>query len=153
MDCSAKRRDIFIKIERVLGYCPLSPEPCSRRWGRDGMYNLGHELGRVQAGEIVSTTLDALVFHEYFDNHYTQANTSKIVASDINEPGWDRRIPGCVLYARPGERLYIHVLNGDPNDCHSIHLHGLRYGIDSDGAWPFGLATKSLSRRFFAVRR
>jgi plastocyanin len=33
-------------------------------------------------------------------------------------------------------------LNGDPSDCHSFHLHGLRYGIDSDGAWPFGVATR-----------
>ena len=21
---------------------------------------------------------------------------------------------------------------------HSLHVHGLRYGIDSDGSWPFG---------------
>jgi plastocyanin len=53
---------------------------------------------------------------------------------------WNRRIPGAVLHARPGERLYLHVLNGDPNDCHSFHIHGLRYGINSDGAWPFGVA-------------
>lgn len=107
------------------------------------MFNVGHEIGRVQPGEIVATTLDALVYHEYFDTYFTQPNTAKIVAADVNE---DRRIPGCVLYARPGERLYIHVLNGDPDDCHSFHLHGLRYGIESDGAWPFGVGTKSAGR-------
>ena len=141
-----KRRDIFLKIEAVTGYSPLAPDPCSRRWGRDSMFNSGHELGRVQPGEIIATTLDALVYHEYFDAHYTQPNTAKLIPADVNEPAWDRRIPGCVLYARPGERLYIHVLNGDPNDCHSFHLHGLHYGIDSDGAWPFGVGTRSGKR-------
>jgi plastocyanin len=145
------RRDIFLKIEAVTGYSPLAPEPCARRWGRDSMFNQGHELGRVQPGEIVSTTLDALVYHEYFDSHYTQPNSAKLIPADVNEPSWDRRIPGCVLYARPGERLYIHVLNGDPNDCHSFHLHGLHYGIESDGAWPFGVATRS-GRRSDEIR-
>jgi plastocyanin len=115
------------------------------------MFNQGHELGRVQPGEIVSATLDALVYHEYFDSHYTQPNTAKLVPADVNEPPWDRRVPGCVLYARPGERLFIHVLNGDPNDCHSFHLHGLHYGIESDGAWPFGVATRS-GRRSDEIR-
>ena len=59
MTCCAKRRDIFLKIEPVSAYSPLSPEPCARRWGRDEMFNMGHELGRVQASEIVATTLDA----------------------------------------------------------------------------------------------
>jgi FtsP/CotA-like multicopper oxidase with cupredoxin domain len=115
------------------------------------MFGAGHELGRVQPGEIVATTLDALVYHEYFDGHYTQPNTAKLVTADVNEPPWDRRIPGCVLYANPGERLYIHVFNGDPSDCHSFHLHGLRYGIDSDGAWPFGVRSKS-GRRSDEIR-
>src|SRR4029450_983922 len=75
--------------------------------------------------------------------HFTQPNTAKLVPADVNEPAWNRRIPGRVIYARPGERLYIHVLNGDTSECHSFHLHGLRYGIESDGAWPFGVATKS----------
>jgi plastocyanin len=151
MSSCSKRRDIFLKIEQVGGYSPLAPEPCARRWGRDGMFNPGHELGRVQAGEIVSTTLDALIYHEYFDTHYTQPNTAKLVSADVNEPAWDRRVPGCVLYAHPGERLFIHVLNGDPSDCHSFHLHGLRYGIESDGAWPFGVASRS-GRRSDEIR-
>jgi plastocyanin len=115
------------------------------------MFNPGHELGRVQAGEIVATTLDLLVYHEYFDTHYTRPNTAKIVRADVNEPRWNRRVPGCVLYARPGECLYIHVLNGDPNDCHSFHLHGLHYGIESDGAWPFGVGSRS-GRRSDEIR-
>jgi len=35
--------------------------------------------------------------------------------------------------------LHIHVRNADPADCHSFHLHGLHYGIGSNGAWPFGV--------------
>ena len=151
MTCCATRRDIFLKIEPVTGYSPLSPDPCARRWGRDEMFNMGHELGRVQASEIVATTLDALVYHEYFDSHHTKPNTAKLIEADVNEPAWNRRIPGCVLYARPGERLYIHVLNGDKADCHSFHVHGVRYGIESDGAWPFGTRTRS-GRRSDEIR-
>lgn len=151
MNCCATRRDIFLKIEPVVSYSPYAPRPCARRWGRDAMFNTGHELGRVQPGEIVATTLDLLVYHEYFDPHYTHPNTAKIVSADVNEPPWNRRVPGCVLYARPGERLYIHVLNGDKADCHSFHLHGLRYGIESDGAWPFGVRTRS-GRRSDEIR-
>src|SRR5262249_51713023 len=76
MTCGAAPRDIFLKIERVTAYGPLAPEPCARRWGRDDMFNPGHELGRVQPGEIVATTLDLLVYHEYFDTHYTHPNTA-----------------------------------------------------------------------------
>ncbi len=142
MSCSV-RRDVFLKIEPLLGYSPLAPVSCSRRWGRDAMFNRGHELGRVQPAEIAAATLDALVYREYLDPHYTIPNTAKLVEADVTEPPWDRRIPGAVLYARPGDRLYIHVLNGDPSGCHSFHLHGLHYGIDSDGAWPFGVGTRA----------
>ena len=51
-----------------------------------------------------------------------------------------RRVPGTVIYARPGDRLKIHVVNADGGP-HSFHLHGLQYGIDSDGSWPFGTQT------------
>ncbi len=137
------RRDVFLKIEPLHDYSPLAPISCSRRWGRDAMFGTGHELGRVQPAEIDATTIDGLVYREYFDGHYSVPNTAKLIQADINEPPWDRRIPGAVLYARPGERLFVHLLNGDPDDCHSFHLHGLRYGIDADGAWPFGVATRS----------
>jgi len=141
-----RRRDIFLKIEPMPSYSPLAPIVCARRYGRDCMYNVGHEYGRVQADEILASTLDALVYREYLDPHFTIPSTAKIVPADVNEPVWNRRIPGSVLYARPGERLYIHVLNGDPNDCHSFHIHGVRYGIDSDGAWPFGVANRKGGR-------
>jgi FtsP/CotA-like multicopper oxidase with cupredoxin domain len=136
-----KRRDIFLKIETLNGYSPLAPIICARYYGRDCMFGEGHESGRVTPLEIFGTSLDALVYREYLDPDYTIPNKKKIIESDVNEPPWDRRVPGAVLYAKPGERLYIHVLNGD-RDCHSFHLHGLRYGIDSDGAWPFGINSR-----------
>jgi FtsP/CotA-like multicopper oxidase with cupredoxin domain len=136
------RRDIFLKIEPLYGYSPLAPIMCSRKYGRDCMYNSGHEYGRVAPEEIFSTTLDALVYREYLDPAYRQPNKAKIIESDVNEPPWDRRVPGAVIYTKPGQRLYIHVYNGDKDECHSFHLHGLKYGIDSDGAWPFGVASR-----------
>jgi FtsP/CotA-like multicopper oxidase with cupredoxin domain len=140
MNCCS-RRDIFLKIESVKQYSPLAPITCARHYGRDCMFNDGHEMGRVTPDEITGAALDALVYREYLDPDYTQPNRAKIIATDINEPPWDRRVPGAVVYTKPGERLYIHVWNGDPDNCHSFHLHGLKYGIDADGAWPFGVAS------------
>jgi FtsP/CotA-like multicopper oxidase with cupredoxin domain len=141
-----RERDIFLKIELIKDYSPLAPLLCARRYGRDCMFTSGHESGRIPASEILSASLDALVYREYLDANFSVPNTKKLIDADVNEPPWNHRVPGTVLYARPGERLYIHVFNGDPNDCHSLHLHGLRYGIDSDGAWPFGVASSDGGR-------
>ncbi|MGB8379718.1 MAG: multicopper oxidase domain-containing protein [Dermatophilaceae bacterium] len=67
------------------------------------------------------------------------AVTDPLVPADLTEPVWDRRIPATVLWTEPGERLRVHVLNADTAP-HSLHVHGLAYGIDSDGSWPFGVA-------------
>jgi FtsP/CotA-like multicopper oxidase with cupredoxin domain len=141
------RRDIFLKIEHIPDYTPLAPVICSRQYGRDCMYSHGHETGRIPANEIFEARLDALVYHEYLDPNYTIPNKAKIIKADVNEPPWDRRVPGTVLYAKPGEQLYIHVLNADKEECHSLHLHGLKYGIDSDGAWPFGVVSRNGQQR------
>jgi len=83
--------------------------------------------------------LDAVIYREYLDPGYTVPNMAPLVARDLTVPRWDQRIPGCVLYAEPNERLRVHVRNDD-TDPHTFHVHGLVYGIDSDGAWPFGVA-------------
>ena len=57
-----RRRDVFLKIEPLPSYSPLAPIVCSRRYGRDCMYNAGHEYGRVQAEEILASMLDGLVY-------------------------------------------------------------------------------------------
>ena len=141
-----RRRDVFLKIEPLAAYSPFAPVTCSRLYGRDCMFNTGHEFGRISPTEIFGASLDALVYREYLDPNFAVPNTAKLIQADVNEPRWDRRIPGSVLYAKPGERLYIHLLNGDPKDCHSLHVHGVRYGIDSDGAWPFGVGSRGGAR-------
>ena len=135
-------RDIFLQIEPLPDYSPLAPLLCARRYGRDCQFNDGHELGRIPAEEILDARVDALVYREYFDADYTLPNTAPLVPADVAEPPWDRRVPSAVIWAKPGERLRIHLRNADPHDCHSLHVHGLRYGIDADGAWPRGVATK-----------
>ena len=142
MTAPCVRRDIFLKIEPVADYSPLAPVLCARHYGRDCQFNEGHELGRIPADEILAARVNALVYREYLDADYTVPNTAPLVAADINEPEWQRRVPGAVIWTTPGERLYIHVLNGDPEECHSLHVHGLHYGIESDGAWPRGVASK-----------
>jgi FtsP/CotA-like multicopper oxidase with cupredoxin domain/sugar lactone lactonase YvrE len=136
------RRDIFLQIEPLNEYSPLAPLLCARRYGRDCMFNEGHELGRIPTEEILQARVDALVYREYLDPDYTTPNTTPLAPADTTEPPWNRRVPGALIWASPGERLYIHVRNADPHDCHSLHVHGLRYGIESDGAWPLGVAMK-----------
>jgi hypothetical protein len=104
---------------------------CARCYGRDCQFNEGHELGRIPAEEILQTRVGALVYREYLDPEYTTPNPAALVPADVTEPPWSRRVPGAVIWARPGERLYLHVRNGDPEECHSLHVHRLRYGIDS----------------------
>jgi FtsP/CotA-like multicopper oxidase with cupredoxin domain/sugar lactone lactonase YvrE len=135
-------REIFLQIEPLPDYSPLAPLLCARRYGRDCMFNEGHELGRIPADEILAKRLNAVVYREYLDPDYTQPNTAPLVPSDTMEPPWNRRVPGALIWAKPGEHLRIHVRNADPSDCHSFHLHGLRYGIESDGAWPLGVASR-----------
>lgn len=136
------RRDTFLQIEALPEYSPLAPLLCARYYGRDCQRNMGHELGRIPADEILQARIAGLVYREYLDPDYTTPNTAPLVPSDSAEPPWDRRVPGALIWTKPGERLYIHVRNGDPHGCHSLHVHGLYYGIESDGAWPRGVATR-----------
>ena len=133
-------RDIYLKIETIAGYSPVEPDdhvspPIQYR--RDCMRNMGHEDGSIPDDEVAARRLTALIYREYLDPQYLVPKPDKLVAADINEPAFIRRVPGTVIYARPGDWLRIHVKNGDGTP-HSFHIHGLRYGIDSDGSWPFG---------------
>src|SRR5713101_1467871 len=133
-------RNIYLKIERIPGYSPVQPDDHVTppiQYGRDCMRNQGHEDGSIPADEIAARRLTALVYREYLDSQYLLPKPDKLVAADINEPAFPHRVPGTVIYAKPGDRLCIHVKNAD-NTPHSFHLHGLHYGIDSDGSWPFG---------------
>ena len=132
-------RHIYLKIEPLNNYTPVAPDDAEHHKHRlDCMRNMGHEDGTIPPSEIDRRRLEALVYREYLDANYTLLKTDPLIPEDINEPAADRRIPGTVIYSKPGERLYIHVFNAD-FEPHSFHLHGLHYGIDSDGSWPFGV--------------
>ncbi len=136
-------RDIYLKIQTIPGYCPVAPDTHVAppiRYGRDCMRNPNHEDGTIPPDEIAARRLTALVYREYLDAGFIVPKPDKIVLADINEPAYNHRVPGTVIYAHPGERLRIHVKNTDIMP-HSFHVHGLKYGIDSDGSWPLGTQT------------
>jgi plastocyanin len=133
-------RNIYLKIERMSDYSPVEPDdhvtpPIQYR--RDCMRNAGHEDGTIPADEVAARRLTTLVYREYLEPQYLVPKPDKLVVADVNEPAFMHRVPGTVIYAHPGQRLLIHVKNADVTP-HSFHVHGLRYGIDSDGSWPLG---------------
>ncbi len=137
---SCDERHIYLKIERLTDYSPVMPQdkpiaPAS--YGRDCMRGHGHEDGRIPQTEIVARRVPAVIYREYLDSGYLVPKPDKLIAADINEPAYTHRVPGTVIYTRPCQRLKIHVWNAD-DVPHSLHVHGLRFGIDSDGSWPFG---------------
>ena len=132
-------RHIYLKIEPIPNYSPVAPDDAEHHKHRlDCMRNMEHTDGTIPQSEVDRRMLNALVYREYLDAAYTILKNDPLIAADINEPRVERRIPGTVIYTEPGERLYVHVLNGD-TEPHSFHTHGLHYGIDSDGSWPFGV--------------
>lgn len=136
-------RDVYLKIETIPGYSPVRPEdhsPPPRFYGRDCMRSPGHDDGTIPDAEINARTLTALIYREYLDPGYVVPKPDKLVVADLNEPVFDHRVPGTVIYCYPGDRVRIHVLNWDTHP-HSLHMHGLAFGIDSDGSWPFGTQT------------
>ena len=135
-------QDAYLKIEPVLDYSPVNPEEGGAyTYRRDCFRRPGHEDGTISEDEADLKKFTALVYRQYTDDTYTTMVPDKLIASDISEPSVARRIP-TVIYTQPGRRLRIHVLNGD-NEPHSLHMHGLRYGIDSDGAHPLGVTDKN----------
>ena len=133
-------RHIYLKIERIEHYSPVFPTDhpiAPAEYGRDCMRGHGHENGLIPQPEIDARAVPAVIYREYLDSGYLIPKPDKLIAADVNEPPYTHRVPGTVIYTRPCQRLKIHVWNTD-NVSHSLHMHGLRYGIDSDGSWPFG---------------
>src|SRR5438105_9610616 len=100
-------RDIYLKIETIPGYSPVEPDdhvspPIAYR--RDCMRNPGHEDGRIPPDEVAARRLTALIYRQYRDPQYLVPIPDKIVAADVNEPAFVRRVPGTVIYASPGDR-------------------------------------------------
>ena len=135
-------QEVYIQIEPVLDYSPVNPEEGGAyTYRRDCFRRPGHEDGTISEDEADLKQFTALVYRQYTDDTYTTMVPDKLIASDISEPSVGRRIPS-VIYTRPGRRLRIHLLNGD-DAPHSLHMHGLQYGIDSDGAYPLGVVDKN----------
>ncbi len=134
-------RNIYLKIEEIEDYSPVDPQidkPLPpTKYRRDCLRLPGHESAIIPDDEVAARAVDAIVFREYADADYIIPKTYKLINADINEPIFDRRVPGTVIYAYPGERLCIHVFNAH-NEPHSFHIHGLSYGPDSDGSYPLG---------------
>jgi plastocyanin len=131
-------RNIYLKIEQIPGYSPVEPSGhAAANYRRDCMRNPGHENGTIPLSEVDARRLDGLIYREYLDPGYLIPKPDKLVLADVNEPVFAHRVPGTVIYAHPGDHLHIKVVNGDTMP-HSFHVHGLSYGIDSDGSWPFG---------------
>lgn len=133
-------RDIYLKIEGIPDYSPVRPMDKTAPpiiYGRDCLFGMGHPDGTIPEAEIGARSLNAVVYRQYQDASYTVPVVRKLVDADINEPIYSRRVPGALIYAYPGETLRITVFNADV-EPHSFHVHGLEYGIDSDGSWPFG---------------
>ena len=131
-------RNVYLKIEPILDYSPVEPSGhAAANYRRDCMRNPGHEDGTIPLSEVDARRLDVLVYREYLDPAYLIPKPDKLVLADVNEPVFAHRVPGTVIYAHPGDHLHIKVVNADTMP-HSFHVHGLSYGIDSDGSWPFG---------------
>src|SRR5262245_2717848 len=128
-------RDIYLRIEPVFDYFTVP-------WRKDCGFNTGHADGTIPLSEVYARRMTALIYREYLDAGYLIPKPDPLIATDINEPPFARRVPGTVIYTQPGDHLHIHVLNADTQP-HSLHVHGLAYGIDSDGAWPFGTTATS----------
>ena len=134
-------RTIYLKIEPIDDYSPVEPDekaPPPIEYKRDCMRNVGHQDGKIPTSERNARALTALVYREYLDPGYILPKIEKLIRNDINEPVYNHRVPGTVIYGRVGDILHIEVLNCD-TEPHSWHIHGVDYGINSDGAWPFGV--------------
>lgn len=133
-------KNLYLRIEQVADYSPVAPmekvaPPMAYK--RDCMFGHGHESGSIPEAEVLARRVTGLVYREYEDPGFLVPVVRKLVPADINEPVWSRRMPGVVLYAVPGDTLKVTVRNDDI-DAHSLRMHGLEHGIDSDGSWPFG---------------
>lgn len=132
-------QDVYLKIERIDNYSPVDPDPDhTYAYRRDCFRRAGHEDGTITEDEAQLRALTAVVYRPYTDSTYSTVDSTPLIAADLAEPPVERRVPGVVIYTKPGRRLRIHVLNDD-RDPHSLHMHGIQYGIDSDGAYPLGV--------------
>src|SRR5258707_15111661 len=107
--------DVTMSMETSTG--SSRPDPNDQvsppiQYRRDCMRNMNHEDGTIPADEVAARRLTALIYREYLDAQYLIPKPDKLIAADVNEPAFTRRVPGTVIYAKPGDWLRIHVKNG-----------------------------------------
>jgi hypothetical protein len=109
-------RQIYLRIEGIPDYSPVDPGggvAPPKQYRRDCMRTTGHENATIPLAEVNARRVDALVYREYVDPDYLIPKPDKLIVSDVNEPVFNRRVPGSVIYAHPGDVLRIHVFNAD----------------------------------------
>jgi hypothetical protein len=80
------RHDVFLRIEPLANYHPLAPILCARHYGRDCMFGMGHRRGD-SLRLILGAALDALVYREYLDPHFSTPKGNRLIPADVNERG------------------------------------------------------------------
>jgi manganese oxidase len=77
------------------------------------------------------TTLRTIVYRRY------TKDWARPVRDDPTVVGDNDGIPGPLIRARVGERILVHFKNLDNEfeRSHSMHFHGVRYAVGSDGAY------------------
>jgi FtsP/CotA-like multicopper oxidase with cupredoxin domain len=110
---SGRTREYWLQVESM----PHQVVPT----GRNGM------TGRPFTGR---GSVTAVVYRAYSRNWHRPLPAS----ADL---GPNSGFPGPVLRAEVGDEVIVHVRNHDTHyrRPHSLHVHGLRYRPDSDGAW------------------
>ena len=90
-----RERHLYLKIERIQGYSPVSPMPMHTGLPAGllpGAGPRGRHDPRRRSGP--GRKLDAVVFREYLDATYTLPKTTKLIVADLTEPAWYTRVPG-----------------------------------------------------------
>ena len=87
----AKRKEIPVEETRTRSIANVSDRGASRDRGQShaGVEARNGFAKSLSADEILASTLDALVYREYLDPHFSIPNKAKLVPADVNEPPWD----------------------------------------------------------------
>jgi FtsP/CotA-like multicopper oxidase with cupredoxin domain len=82
------------------------------------------------------TTFDAIVYKRF------TAGWERELPNNPSISGDNDGIPGPLIHARVGDRIVVHFKNLDVigQRPHSMHFHGVHYGVGSDGAFVPGFS-------------
>ena len=132
-------RDIYLKIEHLRLLAGRAGRSCDAADRVPPRLHAQHgPRGRHDpVDEVNARRLTALIYREYLDSHFLVPKPDKLIAADVNEPAYTRRVPGTVIYAHPGRR------SSHPRQERRHHASQLS---------PARLAVRHRLRRIVAVR-